>query len=163
MKRSFARSREEFLQLSQLPVSVDLGRFHSEIRYWGFFEPRWWRNYLHTHSFFEVCYAYAGEGVFRMLGHDYKVRAGDLFVAKPSEPHEIISSRKKPLGIYFWAYTLVPTQKKSPGSDGGSDVLLDAFGASTRWVSRAARSMPPTLSDAGRRGVVSPGGLYAGD
>jgi AraC family L-rhamnose operon transcriptional activator RhaR len=54
-----------------VPLSPDLGGFRAEILSWGFFEPRWWRNHLHGHSFFEICYAYAGRGTFRCLGTDY--------------------------------------------------------------------------------------------
>jgi len=147
MKSSTSLRRERFLQLSQLPVAVRLGRFDAEILYWGFFEPRWWRNFLHTHSFFEICYAYAGQGVFRMLGVDRKVRAGDLFVARPTEPHEIISSRKRPLGIYFWAYTLLPlaAHRTTRPAATGVDALFDAFAASGISISRAPRSIPQTL------------------
>ncbi len=147
MKSSFALRRDHFLQLSQIPIAITLGRFQAEILYWGFFVPKWWRNYLHTHSFFEICHAYAGEGTFRMNGEDYRVRAGDVFVAKPTEPHQIVSSRKNPLGIYFWAYTLVPTTVKSAKAQAmdGVDALLNAFAASTTWTSRAPRSIPQTL------------------
>jgi AraC family L-rhamnose operon transcriptional activator RhaR len=143
MKPSYAQQRERFMQLALLPVAVSLGRFRAEILYWGFFEPKWWRNYLHTHSFFEICYAYTGEGVFRMRGEDQKVRRGDLFIATPGQPHEIISSRKKPLGIYFWAHTLVPGTTRRSGD--AIDGLLEAFAASTTWVARAPRSIAPTL------------------
>lgn len=125
--------RQRFTDLRSLTLAVKLGGFAARLRGWGFFEPEWWRNYLHVHSFFEVCYAYQGAGLFRINGVDYTVRAGDLFVAKPSEPHEIIADTADPLGIYFWSYTLVPPRDQAAHDD--LDNLLYAFLDSTRWVS----------------------------
>lgn len=136
--------RGRFTDLNALPLSFQLGSFSGQILGWGFFEPRWWRNYLHSHSFFEICYAFQGCGTFRMLGDDYSVQAGDVFVAKPSEPHEIISSHDDPLGIYFWSYTLVPLAERAVQSK-AIDTLLDRFLASRTWVSQRARGMRQTL------------------
>jgi AraC family L-rhamnose operon transcriptional activator RhaR len=134
--------RSRFTDLRSLTLAPKLGSFAARIRGWGFFEPQWWRNYLHIHSFFEICYAYQGRGLFRINGVDYTVQAGEVFVAKPGEPHEIISSEDDPLGIYFWSYTLVPPQTRAAGDD--MDAVLYAFLTSTRWVS-ASPSMQYTL------------------
>jgi AraC-like DNA-binding protein len=68
-----------------------------------------------------------------MLGQDYQVNAGDIFVAKPEETHEIVSSRSKPLGIYFWAFTLVrQPDHRASDIDRSVDLLLDALAVSTR-------------------------------
>jgi AraC family L-rhamnose operon transcriptional activator RhaR len=131
-----------FTDLGQLPVTVRLGSYTAQALNWGFIEPRWWRNFLHTHSFFEICYAYAGRGTFQMLGKTYQVKAGDVFVAKPGEPHEIISDRRQPLGIYFWSYTLI---RGKLADSSPIDALLEAFGRSTRWISRDAPGMKRTL------------------
>ncbi len=47
---------DHFIDLNLLPVSLHIGHFHGEMRSWGFIalERGRWRNYLHTHSFFEV-------------------------------------------------------------------------------------------------------------
>jgi AraC family L-rhamnose operon transcriptional activator RhaR len=127
-----------------LALSLHLGSFTGEILSWGFMEPRWWRNYLHTHSFFEVCYAYCGRGTFRMLDTPYGVRAGEVFVAKPGEPHEIIASEDDPLGIYYWSYTLVPHRDRQP-DEREIDALLDAFALSNKWVSGQVWGMEATL------------------
>ncbi len=137
--------RERFTDLRMVRLIVRLGSFRGEILGWGFFEPRWWRNYLHTHSFFEICYAYQGRGLFHINGVDYAVQAGEVFVAKPGEPHEIISSEDDPLGIYFWSYTLVPPQKSVPEA-GEVDVLLYAFLNAVRWVSAQVPAMQSTLT-----------------
>ena len=135
--------RSRFTDLGQLPIAVRIGSYNAQTLFWGFCEPKWWRNFLYTHSFFEVCYAYSGRGIFRMMGREYAVKAGDLFVAKPGEPHEIVSEHRKPLGIYFWAYTLI--RGKSTGGDSSAiDALLEAFLRSPRWVNRA-RGMWQTL------------------
>jgi hypothetical protein len=95
-------ARRRFLELNQLSLALPLGDVTCEILGWGFLGERWWRNYLHVHSFYEVCCAFDGEGVFRINGEEHVVRAGDLFVARPTEPHEIVSSEDAPLGI-SWA------------------------------------------------------------
>ncbi len=134
--------------LNNLAIKLALGSFRSEMLGWGYIDgARWWRNYMHVHTYFEVCYAFAGEGTFEMLGTVHKVKRGDVFVAKPREEHEIISSRRDPLGIYFWSYTLVP-----PGSadtrrapDDPIDRLLHAFVESKAWVSARVPGMGRTL------------------
>jgi AraC-like DNA-binding protein len=143
-ERNDAMSRHHFTDLNALPLALRLGNFTGEMLFWGLMEPRLWRNYLHTHSFFEVCYAFRGQGTFRMLGTDFAVCAGEVFVAKPGEPHEIISYSKDPLGIYYWAYTLVP--RCDHDADGSEiDALLDAFALSSTWVSSRAWGMEATL------------------
>lgn len=107
-------------------LRLTLGSFNADILHWGFIGPEWWRNYLHVHSFFEICYAFSGKGEFRICGEAHEVKAGDVFVAKPDEPHEIISSKKDPLGIYFWSYTLVSPAKRQMGPN-DIDTLLRAF------------------------------------
>ncbi len=123
-----------FTDLSRLSWSIRLGNYQSEMLGWGFFEPTWWRNYLHVHSFFEVCYAYAGRGLFRINEKDHVVNAGEVFVAKPGEPHEIISSEDHPLGIYFWSYTLTPALDSYTESLPEDD-LVKAFFTSARPAS----------------------------
>lgn len=136
--------RQRFMDLNHQPLAVQLGSFESQFLGWGFFAPEWWRNYLHTHSFFEICFAFQGQGIFRMLGREYIVGAGDLFVAKPGEPHEIVSFDDNPLGIYFWSYTLVSRLPRTNETT-AIDSLLDAFCASTCWVSDRTSALLPTL------------------
>ncbi len=141
-----ATLRPRFIDLNQLALLLQVDSFSAGIVNWGFFEPRWWRNYLHSHSFFEVCYAYAGRGVFRNMGMHYTVRAGEVFVAKPGEPHEIVSSVDEPLGIYFWSYTLVPSGCPAPRAGASAiDALLCAFLTSHCWVSDHVDAMQATL------------------
>lgn len=125
------------LNSARIDVSVDGHR--ADFVHWGFYE-RWpWRNYSHVHSFFEVCYAYAGEGCFRLGDEEHQISDGMLFVARPGDVHEIVSSTTDPLGIWFWAFTLIP------GRDGGGE-LLKAFGSpSTPAVSTAAGQIPDIL------------------
>lgn len=135
-----------FTDLNFLPLSLQIGHFHGEMQSWGFIEPERgrWRNYLHTHSFFEVCYAFQGCGVFHIRDAAYEIQTGEVFIAKPGELHEIISSGDAPLGLYFWSYTLVPSQ----GTDAtapGSDALLTAFVAAERAVGYPPRTMQSTL------------------
>jgi AraC-like DNA-binding protein len=136
--------RARFVELGQLPISIQLGGHRAETLYWGFFDARYWRNYLHTHSFYEICFAWKGSGVFRMLGTDYAVKTGDVFIAKPGEPHEIISNRRDPLGIYYWAYTLKRV-RLSDVAAAPVDVLLDRFAQSACWVVHNPASIATTV------------------
>lgn len=129
--------RRRFPELCRVPVSVQLGSYRADLLYWGWLGEKWWRNYLHTHSFFEICFVHEGAGTFEIHGAKHKVRRGDLFIARPNEPHEIISDRKKVLHIYFWGFSLAahPTTTKSPAT-AAIDALLKAFATSKRFVSR---------------------------
>jgi len=136
--------RHRITDLNLLPISLEIGNSTSDLINWGFIEPRPWRNYLHTHSFFEVCYAFQGRGVFRILDLETPVEAGHLFIAKPGERHEIISSDHDPLGIYFWAYTLA--RPRDCGLDAAAvDALLMAFMSANCWVSDRVPTLQSTL------------------
>ena len=110
-------SQHHFTDLNKLPISIRLGSYTGEFLYWGYFPAEYWRNYWHLHSFFEVCYAFQGSGLFRIHSQEFPIAAGDLFIARPGEPHEIISSLTDPLGIYFWSYTLLPTARAESGAE----------------------------------------------
>jgi AraC-like DNA-binding protein len=136
--------RQRFTELNSVPIRLSLGDFSADILHWGFISPEPWRNYLHVHSFFEICYAFAGQGKF-LVGHEvYEVIAGDVFIAKPDEPHEIIADKTDPLGIYFWSYTLVPPHKRQAGSS-DIDTLLRAFLTTSRCVQHNRVHMERTL------------------
>ena len=138
--------RRRFTDLNQERFSLLLGSYRCEMLGWGYLGERWWRNYLHLHSFYEVCCAFGGTGTFRINGVDYQIQAGDVFVAKPTELHEIVSaeSTSTPLGIYFWSYSLRPNiLQRTHQVDEETheiDALLDAFSQSRCWVSRYASS-----------------------
>ncbi len=141
---SLGAPRHRFTDLNLLSLSPCVGSFSTEVLSWGFYEPEWWRNYPHTHSFFEVCYAYQGRSAFRVGGRDYEVRGGDVFVARPGETHEIVSSHDDPLGIYFWSYTLIPPA--APHSDpDGAEALLTAFFPAGRPVGNRTEPLERTL------------------
>jgi AraC family L-rhamnose operon transcriptional activator RhaR len=132
---ALTRRYQRLNDLSQLPLALRLGSYRAEFMYWGVLGGKWWRNHPHAHSFFEICYAYSGRGTFRMLDQSYIVGAGDLFIAKPGELHEIVSSRSHPLGICFWAYTLVPVPSQTmTEADHSIDALMHAFSVSRRCV-----------------------------
>lgn len=136
--------RQHFLELNLLAPALHLGSYTGQLLHWGFIRAAPWRNYLHTHSFFEVCYAYQGHGLFRVFGKDNPVGAGDVFVARPGEPHEIIADDRDPLGIYFWSYTLIPQPEQRPEGR-GLDALIHAFTSSPVCVSDQTRGMQRIL------------------
>ena len=143
METHLSVPRSRFTDLNQVSFSLHLGNFTGELLNWGFIEPQWWRNSLHKHSFFEICYAFEGQGIFRITRRDYEVQAGQVFVARPGETHEIISSEEDPLGIYFWSYTLIPPRECQ--QEAGVDVLLNAFLTSQKPLSTSSPAMPRIL------------------
>ena len=126
-----------FNEISQLPVSARFGGHLAQFLYCGVLARKWWRNYLHMHSFFEVCHVFEGSGTFFINGQEYRVAQGDTLIAKPREAHEIISARQHPLGIYFWAFTLTPDADKAISR--GLDPLyrlMRSFPASSKSIVR---------------------------
>jgi AraC-like DNA-binding protein len=99
---------ERFVDLWGLLESCEVGDFRADFVSWGHYRPEYWRNYWHSHSFYEVCLAYSGEGRFNCGSAEYEVSAGDLFLARPGDVHEIESSQSSPLGIAFWGFTFRP-------------------------------------------------------
>jgi AraC-like DNA-binding protein/quercetin dioxygenase-like cupin family protein len=137
-------SRQRFTDLNSVLLRLQLGGFRADMLHWGFIAGEWWRNYVHVHSFFEICYAFAGRGQFLICGEIHEVKAGDVFVAKPDEPHEIIADKKDSLGIYFWSYTLVPPAKRQTGTH-EIDTLLRAFLETKRRVNPGMMQIEKTL------------------
>ncbi len=143
--------RGRWRELWRRKFAFRLGRVGVEMLGGGFYEPCYWRNYLHRHSFYEICYAYRGQGVFRMEGAELPVAEGDIFVAKPGEVHEIISARRNAMGIYFWSFALnFPSRETERGhrpteAEAATTALLERFAASRVWVSRRTESLPATL------------------
>ncbi len=121
-----------------------MGSFKCEMLTCGTIESRWWQNCLHSHSFFEACYIFRGKGAFRVGEQDFPLGEGNLFLSKPGEVHEIVPSWKKPLGLYYWSYTLVRVKDSEAGAS-GVDGLLAAFLESRKWVSGDVSGMQRTL------------------
>ncbi|MET9019293.1 AraC family transcriptional regulator [Actinopolymorpha sp. NPDC004070] len=150
--------------LTAARVGADVAGQRAEFLYWGYYEPRPWRNYLHTHSFFEICYAYAGTGVFRTGEQEHVVGPGTLFVARPGDVHEIVSDTADPLCIHYWSYTLVPARPRrrsipNPERTEGRDVL-DLFAApGARVLSQATERIPAVL-DLLTAEAAAPGPAY---
>ncbi|MEV0797581.1 AraC family transcriptional regulator [Kribbella sp. NPDC050281] len=97
---------DPFTELDRLALSVAPAGQPAEMLAWGDVPPVPWRNEPHVHSYFEVCYAYAGEGVFTVADEQLTVSEGELFVARPGEPHQIVSSTRQPLGLRFWGFSV---------------------------------------------------------
>ncbi len=89
-------------------IGLTLGGRSIDFVDWGFYPPSRWRNYRHSHSYFEVCFAYAGEGRFRWQDSEFAVGPDVAFVARPGDLHEIDASTSDPLGIAFWSLTVGP-------------------------------------------------------
>ncbi|WBQ03194.1 helix-turn-helix domain-containing protein [Kribbella sp. CA-293567] len=121
---------ERFVDLAGMVESCEVGGFRADFVSWGHYRPEYWRNYWHSHSFHEVCLAYSGEGRFNCGPAEYEVRAGDVFLARPGDVHEIESSRTAPLGIAFWGFTFRPVAGVS----------------GTGWWSGLTRSDGPVVS-----------------
>ncbi|MFC5265766.1 helix-turn-helix domain-containing protein [Kribbella qitaiheensis] len=110
MSLASVATADQFVDLAGLLGSCEVAGFHAEFVSWGHYRPEYWRNYWHNHSFHEVCLAFSGEGRFNLGTAQYDVAAGDLFLARPGDVHEIESSRSSPLGIAFWGFTFRPVE-----------------------------------------------------
>ncbi|MED3793448.1 AraC family transcriptional regulator [Niallia alba] len=75
-----------------------------QVHYWGVM-PRHYDNQLHKHSFFEVCYVVAGEGVYIDNNCSYLLQENTLFLSKPEVPHQIKS--EKGLSLLYVAFELI--------------------------------------------------------
>ncbi len=129
--------KESINQLNQIPIHIKTDSFIAELLWWGLYEGEWWRNYLHVHSFYEICYVFAGHGTFIINNQQYTVTEGDLFIAHPHCYHEIISSEESPLSIYFWSYTLSINDVNTDTTQ-----LLDAFANSSEFISQRLSQIP---------------------
>jgi AraC family L-rhamnose operon transcriptional activator RhaR len=139
-------ARRRFIELNQLELRLQIGSFRCEILGWGLLGERWWRNHLHTHSFFEVCCTFDGRGTFLLNGRTHTVQRGDIFVARPGELHEIVSSEPHPLAIHFWSFIL----KEEPEAlrdrhDAAVDALLRDFAHGRRWLNSESGALQSTL------------------
>ncbi|TDD25895.1 AraC family transcriptional regulator [Kribbella turkmenica] len=99
---------DRFVDLAGLLESCEVDGFRADFLSWGHYQPEYWRNYWHSHSFHEVCLAYSGAGRFNSGDTEYDVQPGAVFLARPGDVHEIESSRSEPLGIAFWGFTFRP-------------------------------------------------------
>lgn len=141
-----ALNRQRFFDIDHLHISVRLGNYHAESLYWGVLEGKWWRNYLHAHSFFEMCYAFTGKGKYRVRDEELPVKSGELFLATPGLPHEIISSRQQPLGIFFWAFTLLHEPlPQANGAEASVDGVIESLPSVRQFVHRPGPQMERTL------------------
>lgn len=130
MSLASVATADHFVDLAGLLESCEVDGFRADFVSWGHYRPEYWRNYWHNHSFHEVCLAFSGEGRFNLGTAEYDVAAGDLFLARPGDVHEIESSHSEPLGIAFWGFTFRPVSGVS-----GSG-----------WWSGLTRSEGPVLS-----------------
>jgi mannose-6-phosphate isomerase-like protein (cupin superfamily) len=89
---------DRFVDLAGLLESSEVGDFRADFLSWGHHRPEYWRNYWYSHSFHEVCLAYAGSGRFNSGSVRYDVEPDSVFLARPGDVHEIESSRVDPLG-----------------------------------------------------------------
>jgi AraC family L-rhamnose operon transcriptional activator RhaR len=126
------------------PIVTRIAGHRAEFLHWGYIGAAPWRNYLHRHAHFEVCYAHSGRGTFRIGTQVRPVGTGDIFIARPGDAHEIISGDDDPLEISFWSYTLLPDEKRA-GTDSGRDVI-ETFAGGGPAVSHRAGSVPALLS-----------------
>src|SRR3978361_141538 len=75
-----ARRYARLLDLRARRIGVTLAGRTVEFVDWGYYAPSPWRNYLHSHSYFEVCHVYEGEGRFSSQDAEFTVGPGVTFV-----------------------------------------------------------------------------------
>jgi len=115
--------------LAASTFSVRIEDLDADLVSFGHYFPSVWRNYLHTHSFYEVCLVYAGVGFYRNGDRTVEVVPGTVFLARPGDVHEIRSSADSPLGLAFWGFTLRPRRGANVPERGWWSGLSDPYGA----------------------------------
>jgi AraC-like DNA-binding protein len=123
---------------------------------WGYYGPHVWQNHPHTHSFHEVCLAYAGSGTFTAEGTEHPITAGELFVARPGEVHRIVSHPADGLGIAFWGIALHIASAASEDAPGWAKGLLRT---DRPRVSRTLGSLPELVAALAREAGSPRAGL----
>lgn len=121
--------KQPYYDLRPLGLRFELANYSGQLLGWGCFEPKPWRNFLHIHSYYELCFVTSGTGLFRVNGRDYFPLTGDLFLARPGDLHEIIASDNDPMGIIFYGFSLLAGRNDHP--DKATSTLLDRFSRST--------------------------------
>ncbi|PFP28643.1 AraC family transcriptional regulator [Bacillus sp. AFS073361] len=61
-----------------------------KVNYWGV-NPKHFNNPVHRHSFYEVCYVLSGEGLYKDLDDQFRLKKGTLFLSRPNIHHQILS------------------------------------------------------------------------
>lgn len=95
------------LQLNDQIDEASTNTLTFRIHYWGA-EPRHFNNPVHKHSFFEICYVWAGEGQYIDDAEAFPLQPGSLFVSRPQIWHQIRS--EEGLQLLFVAFDLVEEQ-----------------------------------------------------
>jgi AraC-like DNA-binding protein len=130
--RSSSPPPTRFIDLNTVPLAPRIGSYVAEMLYFGHLGQRYWRNWLHVHSFYEICLCYGGRGTFLNTDTLHNIRAGHVFIAKPGQSHEIVSERSQPVKIYFWAFAL--RRAEAAGSALEIDRLIESFERSDTQV-----------------------------
>ncbi|WP_308638208.1 AraC family transcriptional regulator [Paenibacillus silvisoli] len=73
------------------------------VHYWGVHEHHT-SNFLHKHSFFEICYVLGGQGTYFDNGATYPLQKGTLFCSRPGITHYIQGEPEN--SILFVAFEL---------------------------------------------------------
>ncbi len=76
------------------------------------------RNRLHRHSYFEPCIVISGSGYFDHGRDQFRLVAGDLFVADRGVYHEIRSDESMNLELHFLAFRVLSSPRESATSRG---------------------------------------------
>ncbi|WP_194911178.1 helix-turn-helix domain-containing protein [Catenulispora rubra] len=139
-------------------VGVRLAGRRIEFVDWGFYAPEPWRNFPHVHSCYELCYAYAGHGTFRVSGIDHRIGPGELFLARPGDVHDIVASDDDPMGIVYWSWAVLQDAAgaKAENERDASD-LMEAFTAGDDRIAMAADGPVPRILLLLAREAADPG------
>ena len=147
-----------FVDLTGLLPAGEVDGVGVDFLSWGFYGPHVWQNHPHTHSFHEVCLAYAGSGTFTAEGTEHPVTAGTVFLARPGEVHRIVSHPTDGLGIAFWGVALHSASTASEDAPGWAKGLLRP---DRPRVSRALGSLPELVAALAREAGSPRAGLSA--
>ncbi|SFT06490.1 AraC family transcriptional regulator [Paenibacillus sp. BC26] len=104
--------------LNQYALRLKTAEATFTVHYWGVHE-RHTSNFLHKHSFFEICYVLGGKGSYLDDGITYPLQKGTMFCSRPGITHFIQGEPEN--SLLFVAFEL--------DEKGSSDAIRDAFQA----------------------------------
>jgi AraC-like DNA-binding protein/mannose-6-phosphate isomerase-like protein (cupin superfamily) len=70
-------------------------------------------NQIHNHDCYELCLILSGTGTFNYNETLYNLREGDILVADPHVPHEILASQKESLVLLYIFITITENERPS--------------------------------------------------
>jgi hypothetical protein len=95
------------VNLNMYPLTLKGAEVTFRVHYWGGVQ-KLYKNPVHMHSFFEICYILDGIGTYMENGKLYSLKKGVMFLSRPQIKHQILS--KDGMSIIFVAFDVIESE-----------------------------------------------------